>query len=376
MSDKTEAPTPKRLEEARSEGRVPRSIELNSALALMAGALLIGGPGKQLAMAIQNLMIDAISRPMPQEITSAWLQQLFAGTTLSVLPSLGLILVGMLAVGSITTLAQTGLMWTNKNIGFHFERLNPLQGFKRIFSTRGLIELGRALLKLLVIGWTAYSYLRGNSAEILSLSQVPLAVSAGEVARLSTGLAMRVGSTYLIIAAADYAYQRWDWMRNLRMSKQEIKEENKRAEGDPMIKSRIRGQMRRMARMRMMADVPKATVVVVNPTHLAVAIQYQQGMAAPKVLAKGAHLVAQRIVQLARSKGIPVVQNIPLARAMYKHIDIGQPITPDLYVAMAEVLAYVYRMRQRPPVRTARPGVVSGINPVLDTSVQQPSEQS
>jgi flagellar biosynthetic protein FlhB len=179
----------------------------------------------------------------------------------------------------------------------------------------------------------------------MMLSQYDLGSATSVFFETGISLAMRVGSIYLILAVADYAYQRWDLMRNLRMSKDEIKEEYKQSEGDPFMKSRIRSQMRRMARSRMMSNVPKATVVVTNPTHLAIAIEYRDGMNAPRVLAKGAHHTAERIVAVARKNNIPVVQNIPLARAIYKRIDIDKEIPPDLYLAMAEVLAYVYRIR-------------------------------
>jgi flagellar biosynthetic protein FlhB len=162
-------------------------------------------------------------------------------------------------------------------------------------------------------------------------------------------LTMRIGGMYLVLAVADYAYQRWDLYKNLRMSKEDIKEEHKRSEGDPLLKSRVRGMQRQMARGRMMANVPKATVVVTNPTHLAIAIEYQEGMRAPKVLAKGPYRVAERIVKIAREHNIPVVQNIPLARAIYKTIELGQEVSPDLYLAMAEVLAYVYKLKGKVP---------------------------
>ena len=162
---------------------------------------------------------------------------------------------------------------------------------------------------------------------------------------VSISLVIRVGSMYLVLAVADYAYQRWDLYKNLRMSKDDIKQEQKRSEGDPLLKSRIRNMQRRMARGRMMANVSKASVVITNPTHLAVAIEYHEGMKAPRVLAKGPYHVAQKIIQIAKENNIPIVQNIPVARAIYKTIDIGQEISSDLYLAMAEILAYVYKLR-------------------------------
>jgi flagellar biosynthesis protein FlhB len=268
-----------------------------------------------------------------------------------ILPSFAFLLVGLMLTGIAITMGQTQFLWAGKKIGFDFKRLNPLEGFKRIFSAKGLIELLRSLLKLGWVSWVAYSFLRAHYYELFSFPQYDLSTAVTTFINLSFSLILRIGGMYLILAVADYAYQRWDLYKHLRMSKEEIKEENKRSEGDPMLKSRVRGMQRQMARGRMMANVPKATVVITNPTHLAVAIEYQEGMKAPKVLAKGPYRVAERIVKIAKENHIPVIQNIPLARAIYKTIEIGQEISPDLYLAMAEVLAYVYKLRGKLPAR-------------------------
>jgi flagellar biosynthetic protein FlhB len=349
MADKSEKPTSRRLEEAREDGQVIHSIELNAAAAMVVGTLLVMGPAKSLSqnlgVTLKQLIID-----LPKaDLSEPFIQKLGYSLAISVLPSFMIILFGLLATGVAVTVAQTGFLWTTKKIGFDFKRINPLSGLKRIFSVHGLIELLRAALKLAVIGWVAYGYLSGNIPQIIAMAQYDLPTAITFFFDMAMGLALRVGEIYLVVAAADYAYQRWEFMRNMRMSKQEIKEEYKRSEGDPFLKGRIRAQMRRMARGRMMANVPKATVVVTNPTHLAIAIEYRKGMNAPKVLAKGAHYSAQRIVALARQHNIPVVQNIPLARAIFKRIDIDQEIPPDLYLAMAEVLAYVYRLKGMVP---------------------------
>jgi flagellar biosynthetic protein FlhB len=349
MPDKTEAPTARRLEEAREEGQVVRSQELNSAAILLAAAYLISGPGRQLGQVFRDLFTSAIAEVSHVEITTKWLQQTSLTIAWRVLPPLGMILVGLLLVGVAVTMGQTRFLWSSKRVGFDFSRLNPLNGFKRIFSSRGLVELLKASLKLILVGWVAYSFLNANYTRIIALSQLDLNQGAGAAFDLAFSLALRVGSSYLVLAVADYAYQRWDLMRSLRMSKEEIKEEFRRSEGDPILKGRIRAQMRRMARGRMMANVPKATVIVTNPTHLAIALHYEEGMTAPKVLAKGAHKTAERIVALAREHQIPVVQNIPLARAIFKRVEVDQEIAPDLYLAMAEVLAYVYRLKGRVP---------------------------
>ena len=268
-----------------------------------------------------------------------------------ILPSLGIIIVGLLVVGVATTIGQTGFLWSSKRVGVNFSRLNPLEGFKRIFSSNGLIELARSLIKLSAVGYLAYSYLRNNYVQLIGLNQYDFRTAAAQFAQFAISLTLNVGMGYFMLAIADYIFQRWRLMKSLRMSKEEIKEEHKRSEGDPFLKSRIRQQMRRMARQRMMSAVPRATVIVTNPTHLALAIEYHEGMKAPIVLAKGAMLVAQKIVAIAKENSIPIVQNIPLAHAIYKTVEIDHEISPELYMAMAEVLAYVYRLRGKYSVR-------------------------
>ncbi len=349
MADKTEKPTSRRLEEAREDGKVVYSVELNAAAAMLAGTFLIMGPAKSLSQNLASTLKQLIIDLPKADLSQLFIQKLIYTMASSVLPPFMIILVGLLVTGVAISVAQTGFLWTSKMVGFDFKRINPLSGLKRIFSIHGLIELLRATLKLAVIGWVAYGYLNSNIPQIIAMATYDLPTATKFFFDLSMGLALRVGEIYLVVAVADYAYQRWEFMRNMRMTKEEIKEEYKRAEGDPFLKGRIRAQMRRMARGRMMSNVPKATVVVTNPTHLAIAIEYHKGMSAPKVLAKGAHHSAQRIVALARQHNIPIVQNIPLARAIFKRIEVDQEIPPDLYLAMAEVLAYVYRMKGMVP---------------------------
>ena len=347
MADKSEAPTSHRLEEAREEGQVVRSQELISAVVILMSAFLLRGPGKQLVASFQSLLTTTIVELPGVNLSVEWVRETTFVFARQVLPPFGLILTGLMLTAVVVTLAQTEFLWAGKKIGFDFKRVNPLEGFKRIFSSHGLIELLRSLLKLGVISWVAYSFLRNSFLKIMSFTQFDFRTSIGSFLEMCIALALRVGEVYLVLAVADYAYQRWDLYKNLRMTKDEIKQEHKRSEGDPLLKGRMRSLQRQMARGRMMANVAKATVVVTNPTHLAIAIEYQDGMRAPKVLAKGPYRVAERIVRIARENNIPVVQNIPLARAIFKTIDIGQEISPDLYLAMAEVLAYVYKLRGR-----------------------------
>jgi flagellar biosynthetic protein FlhB len=360
VTDRTEKPTPRKITEAREEGQVVRSLEVNTAAILLLSVILLRGPGKSLVSALSSLVVDTIGEMNHVELTAKWLQNKLIDMLIAILPSLGAIVLGLLLVGVVVTLSQTGFMWTSKRIGFDFKRLNPLNGLKRIFSKNGIFELFKTLGKLVIIGWVTYAYLKANYQQLIVLTRLDFAQAVNQIVQIFFTLMLRVSLVYFILAAADYMYQRWEYMRNLRMTKQEIKEEFKRSEGDPLLKSRIRAQQRRFARKRMMANVPKATVIITNPTHIALAIQYSNDMNAPKVLAKGAYQIAERIVSIAKSHSIPVVQNIPLAWAIYRTVEIDQEISPDLYKAVAEVLAFVYRSKQPRPLLN-RPARVHGI---------------
>ncbi len=346
MADKTEPPSHRRLEDAREEGQVARSLELNTAVVILAGAFLIRGQGGALVDLIKDLMVICITKIADAEMTGVWLRTFVFSQVMVFIPKIAIILFGLLVCGVVVTLAQTNFLWASKKIGFDFKRLNPLDGFKRIFSSQGLIELGRSLLKLTLIGYVVYTYLRDNHLSIVETGQISLQASVERWSQLSIDLVIRVGTSYMVLAVLDYVFQRWRFMRQLRMTKEEVREEFKRSEGDPFLRGRIRAQQRKIARTRMMSNVQKAKVVITNPTHFAVALDYQsEEMHAPRVLAKGAFHVAQKIVDIARENNIPVVQNIPLARALYKTVEVDQEIPPEMYVAVAEVLAYVYRLR-------------------------------
>jgi flagellar biosynthetic protein FlhB len=307
---------------------------------------LLKGPGTALVNAIRDLIVTSINTLPSAVINEDSLRTRLYSIVSTMVPSFGLILIGLLVTGVSVTLVQTGFLWAGKKIGFDFKRLNPLTGLKRIFSGSGLIELGRALLKLAMVGWVAYSYLKSQVTALSDLGLMDMASGVSKWVDLASTLAIRVGSAYLVLAAADYAFQRWRFMRSMRMTKEEVKEDFKRSEGDPFLRGRIRAQQRRLARNRMMSNVPKAKVVITNPTHFAVALDYNpDAMTAPKVLAKGAFHVAQKIVEIAKQNSVPIVQNVPLARALYKSVDVDQEISPDLYLAVAEVLAYVYRLK-------------------------------
>jgi flagellar biosynthetic protein FlhB len=232
---------------------------------------------------------------------------------------------------------------------FHFSNLNPMTGVKRLFSLQSFVTLGRSLLKVVLVGLMTWRTLDDTLKQLPSIdgSTDPrlMAVFIGQT--LIT-VALSAGEVLILVAIADYAYQRWSFTRSAMMTKQEVKEEHKQQEGDPHVKGQMRARQRKMAlQRRQMQDVPKATVVVTNPTHIAVALQYERGMASPKVLAMGADLIAQQIKKIAREAGVPTVENVPLARGLYASVEVGQAIPVELYQAVAEVLAYVYSLKAK-----------------------------
>lgn len=350
MSEKTEAPTARRLQDARERGQIARSIELNAAAALIGGIWLLQGPGAQLAKSLSDLMRETVSNLTMQELTDIWLQTTLRNNFLMIALPFGEIVLGLMVIGLVVSFGQTGFGWASKRPFAEFSRLNPINGFKRIFSPQGLVEVLKSLLKLLVVGWPVYTYLSTNTVQIISLANMDLASGIATFIRICIDIMWRVASAYFVLAVADYAYQVWNFRRGLRMSKQEIIDEFKKTEGDPLLRGRIRSQQRRIARMRMMSKVPTADVVVTNPTHFAVAVSYQQEkMEAPQVVAKGSFELARRIVEVARENKVPVVENVALARGLYQAVDVEGEVPPDMYVLMAEVLAYVYRQKGNIP---------------------------
>jgi len=346
--DRTEEPTGKRISEARKKGQVAQSRELNAAVVLLIGGILLGGPGASLLAKMTELLVRSLI-DLPTSIPNLiWLRQMLFMDAITILPYLGLIVVGLLITGVAVTLAQTGFLWASEKLGFDFDRVNPIKGFKRLLSLNGFVELLRALLKVALVGWVAYRFLLNHVFSLIGMGQVDMNTALQNWAAMALALISQVAMAYMVLAVIDYGYQRWQNKKSLKMSKEEIKDEYKQTEGNPLIKSAIRSKQRRIAMRRMMAKVPKADVVITNPTHLAIAIQYKPAeMNAPVVLAKGAYRIAERIVAVAREYDLPVIQNIPLARGLYRIVEIDEEIPPDFYVAMAEILAYVYRLKDK-----------------------------
>lgn len=259
--------------------------------------------------------------------------------------------VGCAIIAVLINFIQAGAVFSMDPLRPKWDRINPLQGFKRLFSPRSIVELAKSLIKLGIVGYILWGSLQN---EILPWTEksghMPALAIAGGFWNILNGIIIRIISFLLVLAILDYIYQRWEYAKSLRMSKKEIRDEFKQMEGDPLIKNKIRQRQRQMAMRRMMQDVPKADVIITNPTHYAIALQYDAStMSAPKVLAKGEGFIAAKIREVAEENNVPIVENPPLARALFKAAEIGDSIPADLYQAVAEVLAFVYRLRRSRP---------------------------
>ncbi len=351
QQDKTEEPTAKRQREARDDGKIPRTQELSAAAALIAAGLMVGPGGGQIARALESVtrtsfLVGHGSLYDPRAAVE-YMRWVGGQAALGFLP-FALAVTGLaLAVGVV----QGRATLTLKPLQPDWSRLSPVKNLQRYLSPRPFVDLGKALFKLFVVGAVVYVALSGALSDLSRLPQsgpaALLDVLRSEVATvlLAAGLAL------LCLAVADYGYQSWQHQRELRMTKEEVKKELRESEGDPMVRARLRSLGRSLARMRMMQAVPTADVVVTNPTHIAVALRYDPEVAdAPIVVAMGTRKTALRIRKLALSAGVPVVENKPVARALFATSKVGLPIPPILYVAVAEILAFVFR--HRPPAHT------------------------
>ncbi len=335
-----------RREEFRKRGQVAMSRELLSVFVLGSVGIALYLMSSRLLVEFSSLSARFFTFGPFQPMDKNTLIQLGGESLISWGWMVGPIFLVALVVGVLISAAQAGLYVTWEPLSPNWERLNPVSGFKRLFSSKGFVEAFKAMLKMGIAFAILWSFLETQANGVGAfLSQDVAEITAstlGSVGRLF----FTILAALLVLAAADYGFQRWTLEKEMRMTRQETKEEFKLREGDPLIKSRIRGLQRRLASRRMMEDVPKADVIVTNPTHFAIALRYDRdNMPAPKVVAKGAGIIAQKIKELGRSKGVPIVENKPLARALFKQLDIGHYVPRDLFKAVAEVLAYVYRLR-------------------------------
>ncbi|WP_424765778.1 flagellar biosynthesis protein FlhB [Paenibacillus sp. sgz302251] len=346
--EKTEQATPKKKDDARKKGQIAKSPDLPGALILtfvFMSFMMLGSFYKErIMMMFDNLFENWLL----MDVTTGNMITLFNDLTAQLLLMLLPIFAIAILVGVLGNLMQFGFLLTGDPLKMKLSKLNPIEGFKRIFSARTLVEFLKSLLKLSIVSILVYMAILKEWDRILLLASLSIQQIFSYTAGITIRLGIEIGAVLAVLAFADYLYQRYEHSKSLRMSKQDIKDEHKKSEGDPIIKGRIRERQRRMALQRMMQEVPKADVIITNPTHFAIALKYDASlMEAPKIVAKGMDHVALRIKEIAKENGVVTMENKPLARALYERAEIGDVIPPDLFQAVAEVLAYVYKMKGR-----------------------------
>lgn len=344
--EKTEAPSSKRLQEARERGDVPRSRELNTAVMLMASAAALLAVGRGMGERLARLLGDGLRLGREQifagDAMVAALSSLLLQGLYTLLPLLGILLVAAF----IPPLLMGGFAASATSLTPDFQRINPMAGLKRLLGWNGLAELAKSIAKMALVAAVGWGYFRGLLPELLNVGEAGLEGAIAQSCKWVARALLVTSAALILIAAIDVPFQIWQHRQRLRMTREELREEAKGSEGNPEIKGRIRRLQREMANRRMMAEVPKADVVVTNPSHFAVALKYDENrMNAPRVVAKGADLIAAQIRQVATENGVPLFAAPPLARALYRSTELGQEIPAGLYLAIARVLAHVYRIK-------------------------------
>ena len=342
--EKTEEPTAKKKSDARNKGQVAKSQELNAAFILFVGFWTMKILGTYTYGEIAAYAAYIFGN-LNTTVDTETVMRLFLGIIIVLLKTAFPIMVAIMIIGLAINIVQVGWNFMTEPLGFDLGKLNPINGFGRIISKRSLVELLKSLFKILIIGLFLYENLKDEILQMPKLLYLDLNVSMTKIADIIFMMAFKICAIFFVLAILDYMYQKWEHNEQLKMTKQEVKEEFKQTEGDPQIKGKIRQKQREMAMSRMMQEVPKADVIVTNPTHFAVALRYSDGMRAPEVIAKGQDLVALKIKEVALATGVVIVENKPLARALYAAVEIGGTVPPELYKAVAEVLAYVYHLK-------------------------------
>ena len=343
---KTEKATPKRREKAREEGSLLRVPDLDATIMLWGNLFLFVALGGATMTLMGQIMAFYLRKTGEVGFVT---QDNLQGLALNLLWLLMQVLLPFLAANLLLAMAnqflQHGFKLNTKALTPKFSKLNPASGFKRLFSTKAVVDLLKSLLKFVVIAWMAYAVVVPRMPMILTTMKMPLNQAMAYLQETLFILYRNVMLVMIFLAGADYLYQRQSFEKGLRMTKQEIKEEAKDSEGNPQIKAKQRAMILSSAMRRIATQVPKASVIITNPTHFAVALRYDERTAAPICVAKGADHLAMKIRERAKLSGVPIVENPPLARALYRHVDIDKPIPSDLYQAVAQVLAFVYRLR-------------------------------
>jgi len=355
VGDRTEEPTPRKLREAKEKGRVARSPDLSGALILLGGVLALKLWGHYPLRALYEFTRGALGNLDAGTLGVREIYTYFGGGWLFLIKATTPVIGGLVVIAFLANVMQTGFVFSGDPLTLKPDRLNPVEGMKKLLSKRGLMRLLASLFKVSVVGLVAYFTIRGQFGVYTELVGIGINEIIAFVMECTFVLALRIGLALLALAILDFTYQRWQYRQDLKMTKQEVRDELKRMEGDPLTRNRRRRLQRELALQRMMHAVPDADVVVTNPTELAVALRYEAStMTAPSVVAKGKGLIAQRIREIAEENNVPIVERRPLAQALYRMCDVGDQIPVQLYQAVAEVLAFVYELNRmkadrRPP---------------------------
>jgi flagellar biosynthetic protein FlhB len=347
LGERTEDATPKKRREAREEGNIARSTDAANAILLLGAILVLASSmkpflGTLAALLEKSLAGDHIGSGVRTEDVAPLVLPMAIEGAWAALP----ILVGATALAILAHLWQVGFLITTKTLEPKFERIDPIKGFGRLFGAQGAIKTAMDILKVALVGWIAWSLAVGVLPQIVALPEFGVLRGFEEIGTIGLNLAVQIGAALLVLGIADYAIQRFKHERDLRMTKQQVKEEFKESDGNPEVKRRRMQIARQLAMQRLQTVVPKADVIVTNPEHISVAIQYDPAtMQAPRIVAMGADHLAMRIRQIATKHGVPIVERKPLARALYANAKVGQEIPADHYKAVAEILAYVYQLK-------------------------------
>lgn len=344
--EKTEKATPKKRQDQRKKGQVAKSQEVATSLIMLTVFIALFFVGGWIFNILLSIFKRALIDYSSWELSVPNVHTMFVDFTLEAAKAVLPIMTVALVAGVFSNYIQVGFLFTTDPLKMKLERLNPIQGFKRIYSLRAIVEFLKSMFKISFISTVVFTLLFLKKEEIFLLSQKSIGHALSLIGTLTFQIGLTVAIILLFLSVLDYLYQKYDFEKNIRMSKQDVKDEHKKAEGDPLIKAKIRERQRQMAMRRMMQEVPKADVVITNPTHFAVALKYDgETMDSPRVIAKGMDQVALKIKEIAKQNHIITMENKPLARALYHQVDIGGAVPEELFKAVAEVLAYVYRIK-------------------------------
>ncbi len=351
-AEKTEQPTAKKLDDARKEGQVAKSQEIATAFTLLALFVIIRVIYPFMGENFQTLFervynnIPNVARTYDGMLPIAYIRSILTNAIITMLLIAAPFFIVAFIIAFVSDLVQVGFKPTSKPLQPKLSKLNPISGMKKIFSARKLFDLGKSILKLVVMGAVIFSFFTGRTESLFLLYDMPLKQAIGLMGNLIIDLGFRIAAAYMVIAFIDLIYQRRKFNKDMMMTKKEVKDEYKNSEGDPQVKGAQKRRMMEASRRRMMQQLPQADVVITNPTHYAVAIKYDADEAdAPIVVAKGADYLAQKIKEIAKDNKVEIVENKPLARMLYANVEVGEMVPPELYKAVAEVLAYVYHLQ-------------------------------